>query len=82
MFKFNLGDIVKSDVTGFKGVNMSNAVHMNGCNRCWVQPKVDKDGKDMNGSWIDEPELVLVAKSKIKREKKEVKPGGFSSQIK
>ena len=81
MFKFELGSLLKSDLTGFKGVLTANCVHLNGCNRCYIQPKVDKDGKIPDGYWIDEPELELVRKSKAKRDTTE-KPGGFHSSIK
>jgi hypothetical protein len=82
MFKYELGSTVKSDLTGFKGILTANSIHMNGCNRCWIQPKVDKDGKIPDGCWVDEPELELVSKPKVKREKKPAKTGGFHSSIK
>jgi len=81
MFKFELGSTVKSDLTGFKGVLTANCIHLNGCNRCYVQPKVDKEGKIPEAYWVDEPELVLISKPKVKRDKTE-KPGGFHSKIK
>lgn len=82
-FKFKRGSTVKSDITGFEGVNTANSIHMNGCNRCYVQPRIDKDGKIPDGWWIDEPELVLVPDPEIKREKHTIPPpGGFHSSVK
>ena len=81
MFKFELGSEVKSDITGFKGVVTANCVHLNGCNRCYVQPKIDKEGKVPDAWWVDEPELKLVKKPNVKRDAAK-KPGGFPSKIK
>lgn len=80
MFKFELGIEVKSIISGFKGIIVGRADHLNGCNRYWLQPKVDKEGKYRDGYWIDEQELVIIGKTKIKTENK--KPGGFPSKIK
>ena len=81
MFKFELGSKVESDITEFKGIIVANSQHLNGCNRCWVQPKVDKDGKVPDGLWVDEPELNLLEGPKIDRPTAK-KPGGFHSKIK
>lgn len=74
MWKFNLGDEVKSTITGFKGIIDARSEHYNGCKRYSVQPPVDKDGKMMDGYWCDEQSLELITSSKIKH--KEVKTGG------
>ena len=79
-YKFELGSELKSKVTGFQGINVANSTHLNGCNRCYVQPKVKKDGKIPDGNWLDEPELLLVKKPKAKAKPR--KTGGFSSRIK
>jgi hypothetical protein len=34
----DLGSTVRDKITGFKGIVTSRAVHMNGCDRYWVQP--------------------------------------------
>lgn len=81
MFKIELGSEVKSDVCGFTGIATSRSEHLNGCNRYWVQPKIGKDGKMPDGNWLDEPELIVIKKPKMKRNNDE-RPGGFPSQIK
>ena len=81
MFKIELGSEVKSKITGFKGIATSNAVHLNGCNRVWVQPTIGKDGKLPDGCWIDEPELEIIKKPQIKKDVSN-KRGGFPSSIK
>lgn len=81
MFKFKLGSTVRSEVTDFEGIITSNSVHLNGCNRCYVQPKIDKEGKVPDGWWIDEPELVLIHEPEEEKPKPQ-KPGGFPSSVK
>jgi len=79
-FERELGTEYKSNISGFKGINVSNAVHLNGCDRCYLQPKVSKDGKLPDGAWFDDSELVPTKKKKIPRKKNNT--GGFSSTIK
>lgn len=81
MFKIELGSEVKSKLTGFKGIAIANSIHLNGCNRIYVQPVVDKEGKMPDGSWIDEPEIEVIKKPKIKKDVS-IKTGGFPSKIK
>lgn len=81
-----LGSEVVDLVTGFKGIVTSRAIHLNGCDRYWIQPKVGKDGKHPDGIWCDVTTLK-VTKGPIKLEvteekKSERKPGGFSSTVK
>ena len=80
MFTIDLGAKVKSSISGFAGVVSSRAEHLNGCNRYWVQPPVDKDGKMMDGSWIDEGELIVEVAPVLER--KNQNRGGFPSSIK
>ncbi len=80
--------VVESNVSGFKGKVTSRAQHVNGCDRYWVQPAVDKDGRTVPGEWFDEQELVVISNVPIFAEKELAdgtplkKPGGFSSSIK
>lgn len=79
-FKFENGIDVKSNITGFKGVVIARSEHLNGCDRYYVQPKVDKDGKYPDGIWMDEGEVIQISKKKIKPQNQD--NGGFSSKIK
>jgi hypothetical protein len=56
-FKFSRGVYVEDAVTGFKGCVVGRADYLTGCNRYYIQPSVDKDGKHIEGMWIDEHAL-------------------------
>lgn len=60
-----LGDRVRDKISGFEGIATTHAQHLTGCDRLWVAPKVDREGKSMEGMWIDidmieiiEPEVI------------------------
>lgn len=79
-FTLELGTKVKSNLSGFQGIVTSRAEHINGCNRYWVAPPVDKDGKLVDGSWFDEAELDVVEPPAIDRRNQD--RGGFPSKVK
>lgn len=79
-FSIELGSKVKSVVSGFEGVITSRSEHLNGCNRYWVAPKIDKDGKLPDGYWLDEHELEVVEAPTLQRKGQE--RGGFPSREK
>lgn len=62
----NLGDEVKCKVTGFKGVVISIAKCLTGCDRAAVQPAVSKDGKHPDSLWFDVGALDIIKKGKVK----------------
>jgi len=80
-FLIKNGDEVVSNISGFKGIVTSSSCHLNGCNRYWVSPTIDKDGKLPEGYWFDENELMVIKKAKVKPVAY-VEPGGFQSSIK
>ena len=57
---FELGQRVRSRVTGFTGIIISRCEYLTGCIQYGVKPYVDKDGKDVGVLYHDEAELVLV----------------------
>ncbi len=78
-----LGSEVEDVVTGFKGIATSRAMHLNGCDRYWIQPKVGKDGKHPEGIWCDVTTLKVTKKPiTLPKHEVAVKPGGFSSRVK
>jgi len=81
MFKIELGTEVQSNISGFKGIVTSRSEHLNGCNRYWVSPKVNKEGKLQDGYWFDEQELIITKKPVLKKDESNTR-GGFPSGIK
>jgi hypothetical protein len=60
-FKFNLGDKVKHNITGFVGVITSRTEWLNGCKRYGLlSPALTKEGKVRDVEVIDEQELTLM----------------------
>lgn len=55
-----LGDEVRHKVTGFLGIVTTHAKHLSGCDRLWVQPKVDASGKEIEGQWADIDMVEIV----------------------
>ena len=59
-----LGDRVTDRVTTFSGLVTGRIEYINGCRQFLVKPEsLDKDGKIMDGVWIDEQHLTVVAKA-------------------
>ena len=75
-----LGARVISKISGFTGMVTSRSEHLNGCNRYWVSPRIDKDGKLPDGYWFDEAELEITDKPEVERKNQE--RGGFPSKVK
>lgn len=59
--EIKLGDTARDTITGFMGVCTARAVYITGCNQVFVQPKLDKDGKFVDGHWVDEDRLEAIA---------------------
>lgn len=55
-----LGDRVRDKISGFEGVITTHAKHLTGCDRMWVAPKVDRDGKMIDGMWVDIDMLQII----------------------
>lgn len=81
-FLIGLGIEVMSNVTGFKGVVVSRGAWLNSVNKYYIQPKVDKDGKIPDGSWIVEGEILVMPTAKKPIKKKNPDRGGFISTVK
>jgi hypothetical protein len=73
----NLGDKVKDVVTGLTGIAVGRTQYLQGCTRVAVQPQELKDGKPVEASWFDEPQLEIIEAGAIKpKGEKTYKPGG------
>jgi hypothetical protein len=67
VFKYELGDRVSDRITGQIGVITSRAEHLFGCARYWIEPQELKDGKPIDGRWIDEDALDIKQAGVIAR---------------
>jgi len=59
-----LGEKVRDEITGFEGIAIARIEYLNGCVRYEVKPKILKDGRPIEGEWIDEQQLVAKSKAK------------------
>lgn len=72
-----LGDKVKDTISGFQGIVVSKCEYLNGCKRYQIQSVKLEAGK-MVSEWIDEEQIEILTKVKVKRalKKKDKAPGG------
>lgn len=80
IFKYELGIKAKSNISGFKGIIVSRSQHLNGCDRYWIAPLLDKDGNLNEGFWFDEGKIESITKPILKR--KNINNGGFPNKLK
>ena len=81
IFKYELGVVAESKVYGLSGTITARSENLYGCNRYYIQPKVDKEGKMRDGYWLDEEDILLsplVQKIEVEKSEK----GGPASRIK
>lgn len=58
--EFTLGNTLRDKVTGFTGTATARIQYINGCIQYCLLPKVDKDGKYVDGIYIDVQRLEKV----------------------
>jgi hypothetical protein len=79
-----LGDKAKDVVTGLEGIVISTSQALFGCDRVYIQPSVDKDGKQRDGFWVDIDSVKIVKVGAVKghvERKPSEKTGGPMSRI-
>lgn len=61
MFKFDLGQELKDQVTGYQGVCMVRAEYFTGCRHYGVlSHELNKDGEERAWNWLDESRWEAV----------------------
>lgn len=60
MANVKLGDRVKDTISGFKGIMVSHAKHLHGCDTIGVKPEVLHDGQPIECQWFDILRMELV----------------------
>jgi len=63
MFKHKMGVVMISKTTGLKGIVNARSENLYGCNRYYLQPRVDSNNKIPDGCWFDEEDLLLDKKA-------------------
>lgn len=76
-FKFSRGVYVIDKITHLKGCITGRLDSITGCNQYYVAPEVDKDGKHIDGRWIDEHSLIIdPSRQQLKLSRDENQPPG------
>ena len=81
-FKFELGEKVKDQITGYSGIIIGRIEYITGCDQYLiVNQKVKSDGERKKGEWFDENRLIKMKGQKfvLKTEKKDYKNNGGPS---
>jgi hypothetical protein len=60
-----IGDKVRDNITGLEGIAICRSVWINGCVRIVVQPQDVKDGKPVESTCLDEPQLTVLQRRAI-----------------
>ena len=76
-----LGDKVKDTITDFEGTVVAKIDYLNGCIRYEVKPQGLKDGKTIEAEWIDETQLIVIGKKKIRKNDDPGGPGDIPSKF-
>ena len=80
MPKFELGDILQDNVTGFKGACLARTEYFTECTHYGLQSQELKDGKPIEWEWFDETRLIKVEGAKpIFKEKRQPTSGPHPS---
>lgn len=66
MVQITLGDKVKDTITGMVGIAVSRTEFLHGCVRISVQPQELKDGKPVDPSYVDEPQLDIIERATVR----------------
>lgn len=62
-FKFELGSLVKDEITGFEGICYDRTQWFHNCNTYGVKPLDLINGKPQESETFDEPQLFIIGKS-------------------
>ena len=65
-FKYDCGDEVRDELTGFEGVITAQTFNIIGCVQYAVEAKVTKDSSESKIYWLDEDRLEKIGESKAK----------------
>jgi hypothetical protein len=90
IFKYELGCEAKDKVTGYKGMILSRAQWLTGCNTYGIKSQELKDGKPLDMVYFDEDAMDVIRtpnqiakdiKKTAKESKKKKKQGGAEKPV-
>jgi len=61
-----LGDLAQCKITQLKGTVTNYAKCITGCDRVYIQPPIDKEGKARDGMWVDVQTVDVIKKAYVK----------------
>lgn len=71
MYRIKLGQEVKDNISGFKGIAICRCLWLHGCERILVQPAMGKkDEKLPESHTFDEPQLEIISDGVLVESKK------------
>lgn len=79
--KIELEDYVEDRITGLRGVVIGRTTWLNGCSRVYVKPRELKDGLPVDGTTIDEKEVVLLERPGQEIKRPMAKTGGPRPEV-
>lgn len=79
--QFKLGSKLRDKVTGLTGIATAVTYHLYGCERFYLQPPVDKDGKQRDGLYCDAPQLELLHESGLEETKNSETGGPKNNEV-
>lgn len=64
-YELNFGKQGRDRVTGFTGTIAGLCIYAYGCMQYLITPKVDKEGKLVDGNWFDVSRIEVIEEEKI-----------------
>lgn len=64
--KIQLGKTYRDTITEFVGKATGEVHYISGCDQVLLMPKVDKDGKKLDGEWFDVQRVEEVKAKSVK----------------
>lgn len=71
-----LGTKVRDKVTGLVGIAIARTEWLNGCARIVIQPQETKDGKPVDTTCVDEPQIEVVDEDHVLTKGRQTNTGG------
>jgi hypothetical protein len=71
-----LGKLGKDKITNFEGIITARVQYLYGCDQYCLVPKIDKDGKSIDGQYYDEGRIEIIGDGVLASSVQVSVPGG------